>query len=116
MIGSESLGGGGVGVIRSDVAPPFLELVVELGPCPSFTSNSLLCPIFLPLFLSSTSHTLNQTNLSKLFINQPTSIKMSAPNANAPNEGIVGQISNSISNAANYVSETVQGKVCLDPT
>jgi hypothetical protein len=34
---------------------------------------------------------------------------MSAPNANKPNEGIVGQIGNSIANAANYVSETVQG-------
>lgn len=34
---------------------------------------------------------------------------MSAPNLDKPNEGIVGQISNSISNAANYVSETIQG-------
>lgn len=53
---------------------------------------------------------------------------MSAPNANAPNEGIVGQVTNSISvrsslhstcidplsnnifqNAANYVAESVQG-------
>jgi len=35
---------------------------------------------------------------------------MSAPNANAPNEGIIGQISNSVANAANYVSESIQGK------
>ncbi|CAK1361150.1 hypothetical protein CB0940_03450 [Cercospora beticola] len=35
---------------------------------------------------------------------------MSAPNANKPNEGIIGQIGNSINNAAQYVSETVQGK------
>ncbi|KAF4549723.1 putative glucose-repressible protein Grg1 [Elsinoe fawcettii] len=35
---------------------------------------------------------------------------MSVPNADKPNEGIVGQISNSVSNAANYVSETIQGK------
>ncbi|KAL9527930.1 Glucose-repressible protein [Sphaerulina musiva] len=35
---------------------------------------------------------------------------MSAPNADKPNEGIVGQIGNSIQNAANYVSESVQGK------
>jgi len=34
---------------------------------------------------------------------------MSAPNANAPNEGIVGQIANSAQNAVNYVSETIQG-------
>ena len=34
---------------------------------------------------------------------------MSAPNANKPNEGILGQAANSISNAANYVSETIQG-------
>ncbi|KAF2437149.1 hypothetical protein EJ08DRAFT_644669 [Tothia fuscella] len=34
---------------------------------------------------------------------------MSAPNADKPNEGIVGQISNSVKNAANYVSESVQG-------
>ncbi|TKX21110.1 hypothetical protein C1H76_6651 [Elsinoe australis] len=40
----------------------------------------------------------------------PNSINMSAPNADKPNEGIVGQISNSVSNAANYVSETIQGK------
>ncbi|WPG97548.1 Hypothetical protein R9X50_00032500 [Acrodontium crateriforme] len=35
---------------------------------------------------------------------------MSAPNTNKPNEGIVGQIQNTVANAANYVSETVQGK------
>ncbi|KAF2009057.1 hypothetical protein BU24DRAFT_402418 [Aaosphaeria arxii CBS 175.79] len=34
---------------------------------------------------------------------------MSAPNANKPNEGIIGQISNSAQNAVNYVSETIQG-------
>merc|ERR1711900_68733 len=36
--------------------------------------------------------------------------KMSAPNANTPNEGIVGQAVNSVKNAANYVAETVQGQ------
>jgi hypothetical protein len=35
---------------------------------------------------------------------------MSAPNVDKPNEGIVGQVTNSVSNAANYVSETLQGK------
>ncbi|CAI6333012.1 unnamed protein product [Periconia digitata] len=35
---------------------------------------------------------------------------MSAPNVDKPNEGLVGQISNSVTNAANYVSETIQGK------
>ncbi|KAM3422182.1 hypothetical protein BST61_g2551 [Cercospora zeina] len=35
---------------------------------------------------------------------------MSAPNADKPNEGIIGQAANSVKNAANYVSETVQGK------
>ncbi|KAF1919438.1 hypothetical protein BDU57DRAFT_512536 [Ampelomyces quisqualis] len=34
---------------------------------------------------------------------------MSAPNANTPNDGIVGQAVNSVKNAANYVSETIQG-------
>merc|ERR1711939_659133 len=37
------------------------------------------------------------------------SINMSAPNVDAPNEGIVGQAVNSVKNAANYVSETIQG-------
>ncbi|KAI0590543.1 repeatdomain containing protein [Pyrenophora tritici-repentis] len=36
---------------------------------------------------------------------------MSAPNANTPNEGIVGQAVNSVKNAANYVSETAKGNV-----
>jgi hypothetical protein len=35
---------------------------------------------------------------------------MSAPNTNNPNEGIVGQTVNSVKNAANYVSDTIQGK------
>ncbi|KAK6538622.1 Ras- protein rsr1 [Orbilia ellipsospora] len=35
---------------------------------------------------------------------------MSTPNVNKPNEGIVGQISNSLGNAANYVGETLSGK------
>jgi len=34
---------------------------------------------------------------------------MSAPNVDKPNEGIIGQVTNSVKNAANYVSETVQG-------
>ena len=34
---------------------------------------------------------------------------MSAPNVDKPGEGIIGQISNSLGNAANYVAETVQG-------
>jgi len=34
---------------------------------------------------------------------------MSAPNMNNPNEGILGQAANSVKNAANYVSETIQG-------
>ncbi|KAF7970370.1 hypothetical protein HWV62_496 [Athelia sp. TMB] len=34
---------------------------------------------------------------------------MSAPNVNAPNEGIVGQTLNSLGNAVNYVSDTVTG-------
>ncbi|KAI8931317.1 hypothetical protein NX059_011659 [Plenodomus lindquistii] len=38
------------------------------------------------------------------------STKMSAPNANNPNEGIVGQAVNSVKNAANYVSESIQGQ------
>ncbi|KAK1084605.1 hypothetical protein LTR48_005304, partial [Friedmanniomyces endolithicus] len=42
--------------------------------------------------------------------NQPHNLNMSAPNVDKPNEGIVGQITNSVTNAANYVSETVQGK------
>jgi len=35
---------------------------------------------------------------------------MSAPNVNKPNEGILGQVKNTVENAGNYVSETVQGK------
>ncbi|KAJ6256799.1 hypothetical protein Dda_8667 [Drechslerella dactyloides] len=35
---------------------------------------------------------------------------MSAPNVDKPNEGIVGQMANSVKNTANYVSDTLQGK------
>jgi len=35
---------------------------------------------------------------------------MSAPNADKPNEGIVGSAINTVTNAAQYVSETIQGK------
>ena len=34
---------------------------------------------------------------------------MSAPNVDQPNEGIIGQAANTVKNAANYVSETIQG-------
>ena len=36
---------------------------------------------------------------------------MSAPNVDAPNEGIIGQVTNSVGNAVNYVSDTLQGTV-----
>ncbi|KAK6347273.1 Ras- protein rsr1 [Orbilia brochopaga] len=35
---------------------------------------------------------------------------MSAPNVNKPNEGVVGQMKNSLENAGNWVSESFQGK------
>ena len=35
---------------------------------------------------------------------------MSAPNVNKPNEGILGQAANAVSNTVNYVSESIQGK------
>ena len=34
---------------------------------------------------------------------------MSAPNVDKPDESLLGQATNTIKNAANYVSETVQG-------
>ncbi|KZP19743.1 hypothetical protein FIBSPDRAFT_823956 [Athelia psychrophila] len=34
---------------------------------------------------------------------------MSAPNVDAPNEGIIGSVSNSLGNAVNYASDTLQG-------
>ncbi|KZP06352.1 hypothetical protein FIBSPDRAFT_955221 [Athelia psychrophila] len=34
---------------------------------------------------------------------------MSAPNVDAPNEGLIGSITNSAGNAINYVSDTLQG-------
>lgn len=40
---------------------------------------------------------------------------MSVPNADKPNEGIVGQISNSISNAANYVSTSLNYESGIQP-
>jgi hypothetical protein len=54
-----------------------------------------------PLLFSSTfdTHTLIQQLKYTLKPTNPThqTINMSAPNANAPNEGIVGQVTNSIS-------------------
>ncbi|KAH7131788.1 hypothetical protein B0J11DRAFT_520131 [Dendryphion nanum] len=35
---------------------------------------------------------------------------MSAPNVDGPNDGIIGQAANTVKNAANYVSETIQGQ------
>ena len=64
--------------------------------CPSnplFTSSP-------PYSLSPSTHTLSSINSNTtLKPNHPhhQTINMSAPNANAPNEGIVGQVTNSIS-------------------
>merc|ERR1712093_507770 len=58
--------------------------------------------------MGSTTHQ-NTSSLPNQTNQPPTTFKMSAPNANKPNEGIVGQIGNSLNNAAQYVSETVQG-------
>jgi Ras-related protein Rap-1B len=57
--------------------------------------------------LPSLSHNFQPT--PQLQTNQPY-FKMSAPNANNPNDGIVGQAVNSVKNAANYVSESIQGQ------
>ncbi|KAF3938901.1 hypothetical protein ABW19_dt0210368 [Dactylella cylindrospora] len=35
---------------------------------------------------------------------------MSAPSANNPNEGVLGQIQTSLENTGKYISETIQGK------
>merc|ERR1712000_681646 len=58
---------------------------------------------------TTTTSTLTTITLHTQPKHQPTTINMSAPNVDAPNEGIVGQVTNSVKNAANYVSETIQG-------
>merc|ERR1712034_74231 len=58
---------------------------------------------------TTTTSTLTTITLHTQPKHQPTTINMSAPNVDAPNEGIVGQAVNSVKNAANYVSETIQG-------
>lgn len=40
---------------------------------------------------------------------------MSTPNINSLNEGIVGQVANSLVNTANYISDTLQGNVSFCP-
>merc|ERR1712000_785613 len=58
---------------------------------------------------TTTTSTLTTITLHTQPTKTPTTINMSAPNVDAPNEGIVGQVTNSVKNAANYVSETIQG-------
>jgi Ras-related protein Rap-1B len=62
-----------------------------------------------PPLISHHSSTTFNLHLNFNPTNQPYS-KMSAPNANNPNDGIVGQAVNSVKNAANYVSESIQGQ------
>lgn len=72
----------------------------------------LLVPLRLLLFINYNCNYLvqsNNTKHSKHFQLPTQTINMSAPNVDRPNEGIVGQAVNSVKNAANYVSETVQG-------
>merc|ERR1739845_232590 len=57
---------------------------------------------------TTTTSTLTTITLHTQPTKTPT-INMFAPNVDAPNEGIVGQVTNSVKNAANYVSETIQG-------
>merc|ERR1711974_331775 len=56
---------------------------------------------------TTTTSTLTTITLHTQPTKTPTN-NMSAPNVDAPNEGIVGQVTNSVKNAANYVSETNQ--------
>ncbi|THW91523.1 hypothetical protein D6D15_03787 [Aureobasidium pullulans] len=62
-----------------------------------------------PFASFSSSHSQTNLLLPKTKPTPTTSIKMPAPNVDEPNQGIVGQIGNSIANAANYVSETISG-------
>lgn len=79
------------GVVLKPSASPSVPLLLHQQQLCNSNSNT------------TTNHlTTNLTNQQQ--------IKMSAPNVDKPNEGIVGQISNSVTNAANYVSETIQGK------
>lgn len=103
---------------NSDVCLFVLRWSLALSP----STSLYLLPLSLyintltpdsPLLLSS--HNKPSTPLlhyTSFKPNQPTTptLKMSAPNANNPNEGIIGQAVNSVKNAANYVSETVQGQ------
>merc|ERR1712059_165292 len=59
--------------------------------------------------MGSTTTTSTLTTITLHTQPTKTPINMSAPNVDAPNEGIVGQVTNSVKNAANYVSETIQG-------
>ena len=58
----------------------------------------------MSVLLPTTATALNPTQ------KQVKQAEMSLPNQNKPNEGIVGQVANSATNAVNYVTDTVQGK------
>ncbi len=97
-------------------------MVLSVSVDGAFTQHTRPCPSFLPLlvyirvsaFFSSTIITLQLFNTFTNFhtfyqTHQSTSIIMSAPNADKPNDGIVDQITNSAKNATNYVTESLQG-------
>jgi hypothetical protein len=88
------------------------DIIYQQCSCYSAVTSAYLTISFrrpILFFLHHFQPSSNQTNNHKLFFSNQKSIIMSAPNVDKPNEGIVGQVTNSISNAANYVSETLQG-------
>jgi hypothetical protein len=77
------------------------ELVWPRNSCSYVSADCPSIPLFTssPSLFSLTFDTHTLINHSNTHTNNPhhQTINMSAPNANAPNEGIVGQVTNSIS-------------------
>jgi hypothetical protein len=68
-----------------------------------------LIPTPSPFIIKPSTSSIKQSTLTHFSKQSHFTTKMSAPNLDKPNEGIVGQISNSIGNAVNYATETLQG-------
>jgi hypothetical protein len=97
---------------KSDVSPLTRSAPPSSHSYPSVVQIASITH-HLSFFFTKLSHHTTYTTLFPTFHQPPTTTStMSAPKGDAPNESVLGSIGNSINNAAQYVSESVQGKVC----
>lgn len=103
------------GTVSTHIPPPTMRPKNDIRAVISCRQlSNVLCPSHSLAARALYKYPTSAQFISLFTQTQKISItNMTTPNVDKPNEGILNSLANSATNAVNYVSESIQGTVCL---